>query len=51
MTERVNHGKISVAKVLYDFVWHDFCDWYIELIKERLYSPDAKLQRVTLESA
>jgi len=27
----------SAAKVLYDFVWKDFCDWYIELIKPRLY--------------
>jgi len=24
------------AKVLYDFIWHDFCDWYVELIKPRL---------------
>jgi len=32
------------AKILYDFVWKDFCDWYIELIKPRLYdgSPDEK---------
>jgi len=27
----------NAAKVLYDFVWKDFCDWYIELIKPRLY--------------
>jgi valyl-tRNA synthetase len=24
------------AKSLYDFVWHDFCDWYVELVKSRL---------------
>jgi len=24
------------AEALYDFVWHDFCDWYIELVKPRL---------------
>jgi valyl-tRNA synthetase len=24
------------AKVLYDFIWHDFCDWYVELVKPRL---------------
>ncbi len=27
----------TAAKQLYDFVWKDFCDWYIELIKPRLY--------------
>ena len=27
---------VAVAK-LYDFIWDDFCDWYIELVKPRLY--------------
>jgi len=27
----------NAAKILYDFVWKDFCDWYIELIKPRFY--------------
>ena len=26
----------SIIKTLYDFVWHDFCDWYLEIIKPRL---------------
>jgi valyl-tRNA synthetase len=27
----------AAAKALYDFIWHDYCDWYIELVKTRLY--------------
>lgn len=41
----------DMSKTLYDFIWRDFCDWYIELIKDRLYSQDEKLQRITLERA
>ncbi|MFP3953668.1 MAG: valine--tRNA ligase [Candidatus Acetothermia bacterium] len=28
----------AATNEIYDFVWHDFCDWYLELIKSRLYS-------------
>ena len=27
----------EVARLIYDFIWSDFCDWYVELIKDRLY--------------
>ncbi|PKM55625.1 MAG: valine--tRNA ligase [Firmicutes bacterium HGW-Firmicutes-5] len=30
---------IAVSK-LYDFVWEEFCDWYIEMVKPRLYNDD-----------
>ncbi len=30
----------DAANELYDFYWHEFCDWYIELTKQRLYSKD-----------
>jgi valyl-tRNA synthetase len=30
----------EAAKGLYDFIWGDFCDWYIELIKPRLWGND-----------
>jgi len=31
----------EAAKVLYDFTWNDFCDWYIEITKTRFYGNDA----------
>ena len=31
----------EAAKVLYDFTWNDFCDWYIEIAKTRFYGNDA----------
>jgi valyl-tRNA synthetase len=27
----------KVSKTIYDFFWHDYCDWYVEMIKSRLY--------------
>ena len=30
----------DAAHCLYEFLWHEFCDWYIELIKGRLYYTD-----------
>lgn len=32
---------VAAAK-LYDFIWDDYCDWYIELVKPRLYEKDGK---------
>ncbi|MBM3315696.1 class I tRNA ligase family protein, partial [candidate division WOR-3 bacterium] len=30
----------TVAQVLYDFFWHDICDWYLELAKTRMKQQD-----------
>ncbi|MBT5363850.1 MAG: valine--tRNA ligase, partial [Candidatus Marinimicrobia bacterium] len=30
----------EAAKVLYDFTWNDFCDWYVEIAKTRFYGHD-----------
>jgi valyl-tRNA synthetase len=31
----------EASKELYEFIWGDFCDWYIELVKPRFYGEDA----------
>ncbi len=36
--ERFELG-IAVGKV-YDFIWDEFCDWYIEMVKPRIYGED-----------
>ena len=30
----------EAAKVLYEFTWNDFCDWYVEIAKIRFYGDD-----------
>ncbi|NET37122.1 MAG: valine--tRNA ligase [Cyanothece sp. SIO1E1] len=32
-----HYGLGEAAKGLYEFIWGDFCDWYIELVKSRLF--------------
>ena len=31
-----HYGLGEAAKAIYEFIWGDFCDWYIELVKTRL---------------
>ena len=38
---------IAVQK-LYDFIWEEFCDWYIEMVKPRLYSEEDKTKAAAL---
>ncbi|MCR5419547.1 MAG: valine--tRNA ligase [Lachnospiraceae bacterium] len=35
---------IAVSKI-YDFIWDEFCDWYIEMVKPRLYNSDNVLSQ------
>ena len=30
----------EAVKVLYEFIWSDFCDWYVEIAKTRFYGED-----------
>lgn len=33
------------ASQLYEFIWNEYCDWYIELAKIRLYGPDEEAKK------
>ena len=42
MTENMDKFELGIAvSKVYDFAWSEFCDWYIELVKQRLYSEDS----------
>jgi len=42
----------KVSKALYDFIWHDYCDWYLEMTKSRLYGEEPlSTKKVVLQRA
>lgn len=45
LSERFEFGE--VGRVLYNFIWDDFCDWYIEMSKEVLYGEDDTQKQLT----
>ena len=41
VTENINNYDLGVAlQKIYDFIWDEFCDWYIEMVKPRLYDAE-----------
>ncbi len=50
VTENMEHYELGIAvQKVYDFIWDEFCDWYIEMVKPRLYnSDDATSQNAAL---
>jgi valyl-tRNA synthetase len=50
VTESLEAYRFSeVARTLYDFVWSEFCDWYIEMAKGRLQARSASEGRATVQ--
>ena len=42
-----NDLGVAVAKI-YDFIWEEFCDWYIEMVKPRLYNDEDETKAAAL---
>ena len=41
VTENMEKYELGVAvQKIYDFIWDEFCDWYIEMVKPRLYDKE-----------
>ena len=41
VTENLDKFELGIAlSNLYDFIWENFCDWYIELVKPRLFDKE-----------
>ena len=41
VTNHIEKYEIGIAATkIYDFIWSEFCDWYIEMVKPRLYSEE-----------
>ncbi|MDD3413248.1 MAG: valine--tRNA ligase [Lachnospiraceae bacterium] len=41
VTENMENFELGIAvQKVYDFIWDELCDWYIEMVKPRLYNSD-----------
>ena len=50
ITEKIEKYDIGLAADdIYDFIWSDFCDWYIEIVKPVLYSDNAEEKTKTVK--
>ncbi|WP_058485814.1 valine--tRNA ligase [Defluviitalea phaphyphila] len=49
VTDNMNKYELGIAvSKLYDFFWEEFCDWYIEMVKPRLYNKEDKTREAAL---
>ena len=49
VTNNMEKFELGIAlQKAYDFTWSEYCDWYIEMVKPRLYSDDRNAKRAAL---
>ncbi len=49
VTDLLDRFELGLAgQKIYDLIWNEYCDWYIELVKDRLYGDDEADRKVAL---
>lgn len=49
VTDNMDKFDLGIAaQKIYDFAWSEYCDWYIEIVKPRLYSEDKLAKQTAL---
>ena len=49
VTANMDKYELGIAvQKLYDFIWEEFCDWYIEMVKPRLYNNEDQTKAAAL---
>ncbi len=49
VTENLDKFELGIAlQKVYDFVWEEFCDWYIEMVKPRLWNDEDSTKAAAL---
>ena len=49
VTENLDKYELGIAvQKVYDFIWEEFCDWYIEMVKPRLYNDEDNTKAAAL---
>ena len=49
VTDNMEKYELGVAvQKVYDFIWEEFCDWYIEMVKPRLYNDEDSTKAAAL---
>ena len=49
VTENMDKYELGIAlQKVYDFVWEEFCDWYIEMVKPRLWNDEDRTKAAAI---
>ncbi|MDD6206971.1 MAG: valine--tRNA ligase [Clostridiales bacterium] len=49
VTDNMENYELGIAvQKVYDFIWEEFCDWYIEMVKPRLWSEEDETKKAAM---